>query len=101
MRSSVRCGSDNAYATLQAQYKVYSRLFLYIIVGQRAAFFELLTCEYQALLIGRYAFLVLNFLLDVVDSVLRLNFDSYRLAGESFYEDLHNSARILMLGLFV
>lgn len=99
MRS--RRDSTDATARLQAQHKVYSRLFLYIIVRQRAAFFKLLTCEYQALLIGRDAFFILNFLLDVVDSILRLDFDSYCFAGESFYEDLHNSARILMLELFV
>ena len=57
------------------------RFLLDIIVRKSTAVFELLAGENQALLIGRYAFLVLDFGLDVINSVTRLNLKSYCLSG--------------------
>ena len=65
------------------------RLFLDVVVGEGAAVFELLSCEDEALLIRRDAFLILNFGLDVLNGVARLDIQSDRLACEGLDENLH------------
>merc|ERR1712086_394411 len=67
--------------------------FLNVVVRQRAAIFQLLASEDQALLIWRNAFFVLNFGLDIVDSIAGLNVQSDGLTGQGFHEDLHASAK--------
>ena len=54
-----------------------------------ASVLELLACEDEALLIGRDAFLVLDFGLDVFDGVGLLDVEGDGLAGEGFDEDLY------------
>jgi hypothetical protein len=77
------------HAAAQAQHQVQRGLFLDVVVGQRAAVFQLLACKDQALLVGRDALLVLDLGLDILDRVGRLHLQSDGLAGQSFDEDLH------------
>ena len=65
------------------------RLLLDIVVRESAAVLQLLAGEDQALLIRGDALLVLDLLLDVVDRVGRLHFQSDGLAGEGSDENLH------------
>ena len=64
-------------------------LLLDVVVRQRAAIFQLLTCEDQALLIRRDAFLVLDLALDAVNRVARLHIKGDGLASHRLGEDLH------------
>lgn len=50
------------------------------------------TCEYESLLIGRDAFLVLNLRLDMLHCIRGLDFQRQRFASERFDEDLHAAA---------
>ena len=52
------------------------RFLLNVVVGESATVLELFSSEDQSLLIRRDTFLVLNFGLDVVDSVGRFDFES-------------------------
>ena len=63
-------------------------LLLDIVVRKRAAVLELLAGENQALLVGRDALLVLDFGLDVLNCVRRLDVERDRLAREGLDEDL-------------
>ena len=65
------------------------RLLLDVVVAQRAPVLELLAGENQTLLVGGNALLVLNFLLDLIDRVARLDVESDRLARQSLDENLH------------
>merc|ERR1712210_27528 len=56
-------------AATEPQNEVKSALLLDVVVRQRSPVLELLSGEDQTLLIGRDAFLVLNFGLDVLDGV--------------------------------
>ena len=56
----------------QAEHQVQRRLLLDVVVGERAAVFELLSRKDQTLLVGRDALLVLDLRLDVLDRVGRL-----------------------------
>lgn len=66
-------------------------LLLNVVVGERAAIFQLLACKDQALLVRRNALLVLDLALDIVDGVGRFNLKGNGLASESFDEDLHTA----------
>lgn len=66
-----------------------SGLLLDVVIRKGSAILELLAGKDKTLLIRRDAFLVLNFSLDVVDSIRRLYFKSDSLASEGFDEDLH------------
>jgi len=54
-----------------------------------------ITGENESLLVWGDSLFVLDFRLDILDGVRRLHFQSDRLAGQSFHEDLH-SARLLV-----
>ena len=56
------------------------RLLLDVVVGESASVFELLACKDETLLVWGDAFLVLDFGLDVVDGIGRLNFECDGLA---------------------
>jgi len=65
------------------------RLLLDIVVGERAAIFELLASEDQALLVWWDPFFVLDFGFDVVDRVRGLYLEGDGFAREGLDEDLH------------
>merc|ERR1740139_1673816 len=81
------------HAAAQAQHQVERGLLLDVVVRQRAAIFELLAGEDQALLIWRDALFVLDLRFDVVDGVAGLNVKRDRLARERLDEDLHAAAQ--------
>ena len=57
-----------------------------IVVAQSPPIFQLLSGEDQALLVGRDAFLVLDFGFDIVDCIAGLYFESNRLPREGLDE---------------
>ena len=67
-------------------------LLLDVVVGQRAAVLQLLAGENQALLVRRDALLVLDLLLDVLDSIRGLNLQGDGLSSQGLYENLHTSS---------
>ena len=67
-------------------------LLLDVVVAQRAAIFQLLAGEDEALLVRRDALLVLDFLFDVVDGVARLDVQRDGLARQRLDEDLRARA---------
>ena len=67
-------------------------LLLDVVVRQRAAVFELLSREDEALLVGGDALLVLDLRLHVVDGVGRLDLKGDGLACQRLDEDLHATA---------
>merc|ERR1712032_619323 len=69
------------------------RLLLNVVVREGAPVFELLSREYETLLIGRDTFFVLDLCLDIVDRVRGLDVKRDRLAGERLHEDLHASPK--------
>jgi len=78
--------------TTQAQHQVESGLLLDVVVGERAAVFELLTREDQTLLIRRDAFLVLDLSLHVVDGVRRLHLQGDGLTRHCVVQKSHASS---------
>ena len=78
--------------TSQPQDEVKSGLLLNVVVRQRSAILELLSCKDESLLVRWDALLVLNLGLDIVDSVARLDLKSDGLASKSLDEDLHTTA---------
>ena len=81
-------GYDNSYL-LETKDKVKSALLLDVVVSESAAVLELLAGEDETLLIRGDALLILDFLLDVVDGVARLNLEGDSLACKGLNEDLH------------
>jgi hypothetical protein len=65
-----------------------STLLLNVVIAQGASILQLLTRKDETLLIRRNALLVLDFGLDIVDSVGRLDVEGDGFAGEGFDEDL-------------
>ena len=82
---------QSSLAATKSEDQVEGRLLLDVVVRQGASVFELLAGEDEALLIGRDAFLVLDFGLDVLDGVGLLNVKGDGLAGEGLDEDLHTT----------
>ena len=76
----------------EAEDEVEGGLLLDVVVTEGAAVLQLLASEDEALLIGGDALLVLDFLLDVVNGVGRLNVEGDGLAGEGLDEDLHTTS---------
>ena len=66
-------------------------LLLDVVVRQRPAILKLVTSEGQTLLVRRNSFLVLDFGLDIVNGVKRIDDQGDFLDCENFDEDLHAS----------
>ena len=90
IRKSERFHSEPA---AQTQHQVQRAFLLDVVIRQRAPVFQLLPGKDQALLIRRDAFLVLDLLLHVLDSVAALNFKGDGLSRQSLDEDLHSSSK--------
>ena len=76
-------------ATTEPQNKVQGGVLLDRVVLEGVAVFELLASEDQTLLVWWDAFLVLDFGLDVLNSVGWLDFEGDVLASEGLDEYLH------------
>ena len=68
--------------TTETEDQVEGRLLLDVVVREGAAVFKLLASEDQALLVGRDAFLVLDFRLDIVDCVAGFDLEGYGLSSD-------------------
>ena len=90
-------------ATPQAKHQEQRGLLLNVVVTQSTPVVELLAGEDEALLVGRHALLVVNLLLDVLDSVTRVHVEGDGAAHESLDEDLHVVFVVVLRwwGLFV
>merc|ERR1712156_1389809 len=76
-------------ATTKTEDQMQGGLLLDVVVREGAAILELLAGKDQPLLIWGNALLVLNFGLDVLNGVRRLNLESDGLASQSLDENLH------------
>jgi len=86
-------GEEALAAAAQSQHQMERGFLLDVVVGESSTVLELLTGEDEALLVGRDAFLVLDFGLDVLDRVGRLDFERDRLTRKGLDEDLHTAAQ--------
>jgi len=77
--------------TTKTEDKVKGRLFLNVVIREGSAILELLSRENQTLLLRWNSFLVLDFRLDVLDGVIRLDVQSDGLSREGLDEDLHGT----------
>ncbi len=73
----------------QAKHEVQGGLLLDVVVRERAAVFQLLAREDEALLIRRNSLLVLDLLLHVLNRVRRFHIERDRLARQRLHENLH------------
>jgi len=80
---------EDLHAAAQTEHQVKGGLLLDVVVRQGAAILQLLAGEDEALLVGRDALLVLDFLFHVVDRVRGFHVQGDGLARKSFNEDLH------------
>jgi len=83
---------EDLHSSSKSKNEVESGFLLDVVVAQSAAILELLSSENESLLIWRDSFLILDLLLDVVNGVRRLHFESNGFAGEGLDEDLHSSS---------
>merc|ERR1712156_471741 len=84
---------EDLHTSSQSENQMQGALLLNVVVREGSSIFKLLSSEDQPLLIWRNAFLVLNFGLDVLDGIRRLNLESDGLASQGFDEDLHTSSQ--------
>merc|ERR1719384_950277 len=68
-----------------------SRFLLDIVIGKSSTIFQLLTSENQTLLVRRNTFLILNFLLDILNGVTRFNIQSNSFTSQCLDENLHTT----------
>ena len=80
---------EDLHASAEAEHEVEGGFLLDVVVREGAPVFELLAGEYQPLLVGRDALLVLDLGLDVVNRVRRLDLERDRLARKRLHEYLH------------
>ena len=66
------------------------RLFLDVVVAQRAAILELLAGEDETLLVWRDTFFILDLGFNVFDGVTWLYLECDGLASQRLYKDLHS-----------
>merc|ERR1712043_148502 len=67
-----------------------SRFFLDIVVGKSTSIFQLFSGKNQSLLVRGNTFFILNFLLDIFNSIARFNIKSNCFTSQGFNKDLHS-----------
>jgi len=70
--------------------------FQNVIVLQCPTIFQLLSSKYQALLVRRNAFLILQLLLHALNRVVWIHFQSQRLASKCLHKDLHAAEALVV-----
>jgi len=83
---------EDLHSTSQSEDQMEGGLLLNVVVGQSTAVLELLSSEDESLLIRGNSLLVLDLLLDVVDGIGALDFESDGSASQCLDEDLHATA---------
>jgi hypothetical protein len=85
--------NENLHSSTKTEDEVESGLFLDVVVRESAAVLELFTSEDQALLVWGDALLVLDFGLNVVNGVRRLDLKGDGLSSQRLDENLHSSTK--------
>ena len=80
------CIDISSFTATQTQNQVKRGLFLYVVIAERAPVFQLFAREYQALLLRRNAFLVLDLRLHILNRVAWLYVQCYCLACQCFHK---------------
>ena len=73
----------------ESQHQVQRRLLLDVVIRQGSGILQLFPCEDQSLLFRWNSLFILNFGLDVLDRVVRLDIQRNRFARQGLDEDLH------------
>ena len=84
---------EDLHTTTKAKDQVEGGLLLDVVVREGAAVLELLAGKDKTLLVRGNSFLVLDLLLNSLDSIRRLNFKGDGLPGEGLHEDLHTTTK--------
>lgn len=92
-RLSGKSFHENLHTTTEAKNKVECGLLLDVVVGECTAILKLLSGKNETLLVWRDPLLILDFRLDVVDSVRGLHFQRDRLPRKSLNEYLHSTTK--------
>lgn len=74
----------------QTQNQVKRGFLLNVVIDERAPVFKLLSRKNQPLLVGRNAFLILNFRLHILHRIRGFNFKRDRLPSQRFDKNLHS-----------
>ncbi|KAA3467502.1 Glucose-repressible alcohol dehydrogenase transcriptional effector CCR4 [Gossypium australe] len=90
---SCQCLHKNLHPTTKTKNQMEGRLLLNVVVCKCPAILKLLTRENQPLLVWRDTFLVLDFGLDIVNSVGALNFQGDSFPGKSLHKNLHTTTK--------
>jgi len=69
-----QCLHENLHTTTEAENQMQSGFFLNVVVRECTTIFKLLASKDQTLLVWRNALFILNFGLDIFNSIRRLNF---------------------------
>merc|ERR1712126_664906 len=83
---------ENLHSSTKSKNKMEGGLLLDVVVRERPSILELFTSEDQPLLIRWDALLVLNFGLNILNSVRRLDLECDGFTGQCLHEDLHTSS---------
>ena len=83
--------NKDLHTTPQTKNKMEGRLLLDVVVRQSTAIFQLLAGKDKTLLVRWDSFFVLDFSLDILNGIRRLNLKSDGLSGKGFNEDLHTT----------
>jgi len=81
------------HTSSQSKHQMKGRLLLNVVIRKCPTIFELLTCKNEALLIRWDPFLVLDFCLDIGNSIWRLNIQCNGFPSQSLHKDLHTSSQ--------
>ncbi len=89
-----RTGEEGAFplcyhASSEPQHQMQRGLLLNVVITKSASILELLPSKNQSLLIRRYALLILDLALDIINSVGGLDLKGDGFASKSLYEYLH------------
>ena len=84
---------EDLHATTETEDQMESGLLLDVVIRESASIFELLSGENQALLIGGNPLLVLDFRLDIVDGIRRLDLEGDGLSSKGLDENLHATTK--------
>merc|ERR1719223_276469 len=84
--------SKGSETTSESKDQVESGFFLDVIVRKGSSILKLLSSEDKSLLVWWDTFLILDFCLDILNSVCWLDIKGDGLTSESLDEDLHSSS---------
>jgi len=84
---------EDLHTTTKSEHKMESRFLLDIVVTQGTSIFQLFSSEDQTLLVWWDSFFVLNFSLDILNSVTWFHFQCNGLSSQGLDKDLHTTSK--------